>query len=121
EDRARRHGTVLGAKLASLTTDIPWWRWLPLPWRHWSVVLRADAGDQVPEHLPPRGAAVVATGSRPTWIAFDCPCRKRHRVMVNVDPSRSPRWSILSERPLTVSPSIHFMDARYRCHYWIRR
>ncbi len=96
---------------------IRWWRWLPAPWRKWEVILVVDAADEIPPRLPPKGAAVVGSMRHPKWIAFDCPCRRRHRIMVNLDPSRSPCWKLYSDRPLTLSPSIDDRTSDRRCHF----
>jgi hypothetical protein len=99
---------------------IRWWQWLPWPQRRWRVVTGVDAGDEVPERLPPRGVVLVGDVARPTWIAFDCPCGRGHRLMVNLDPARRPRWRIESLRPLSIRPSIDDITSDRRCHFFIR-
>ncbi len=101
-------------------SSIRWWEWLPLPWRSWRVVGLVEAGDEVPDRLPTRGAVLVGTAARPTWIAFDCPCRAGHRLMVNLDPHRRPAWRIVSMKPLTIRPSIDDVSAERRCHFVVR-
>lgn len=83
-------------------------------------MLHVEAGDEVPDRLPFRGAALVGSESSPKWVAFDCPCKSGHRLMVNLDSSRRPRWSIVQSKPLTLKPSIDSMDRGRRCHYWLR-
>lgn len=97
-----------------------WWQWLPWPWRRWRVVARVNAGDEVPEHIPPRGVVLVGSDSHPTWIAFDCPCGQDHRLMVNLDTARRPAWRIESLRPLSIRPSIDDITSQRRCHFFIR-
>jgi Family of unknown function (DUF6527) len=55
-----------------------------------------------------------------SWIAFDCPCGRRHRIVLNLSPMRRPRWRVTVEAPLTIVPSIDSAEGRTRCHYWIR-
>lgn len=99
---------------------IGWWHWLPLPWRRWRVVGRVDAGDEVPDRLPPKGVVLVGTSERPTWVAFDCPCRRGHRLMVNLNKARQPAWHVESLRPLSIRPSIDNITQQQRCHFFIR-
>jgi Family of unknown function (DUF6527) len=93
--------------------------WLPSR-RNFRVITVVDAADEIPEHLPSRGATLVGTAERPTWIAFDCPCEAHHRVMLNLDRSRRPAWAIASTSRLTISPSIDERRPGKRCHYFIR-
>lgn len=90
------------------------------PRRRFRVVAVVDAADEIPERLPAMGAALVGTRARPTWIAFDCPCDEHHRVMLNLDPSRRPAWSVVSTSPLSVRPSIDEWRGDKRCHYFVR-
>lgn len=99
---------------------ISWWDWLPLPWRKWRVVLRVDAGDQIPERIPRGGAVLVAPEESPTWIAFDCPCRQHHRVMLNLERQRHPYWTVDTIRPLSISPSIDDVTRDRRCHFFVK-
>lgn len=96
---------------------ISWWQRLQLPWRRWRVVTRVDAGDEVPEELPARGIVLVGPPNNPTWAAFDCPCRRGHRLMVNLDPSRHPSWRILTTKPITLRPSVDDITPERRCHF----
>lgn len=102
-------------------TRIPWWRWIPLPWRRWGIVLLVDAADEVPARLPQAGTVLVGAASRPSWVAFDCPCGRGHRVMLNLDRRRQPYWLVKQARPLTLSPSVDDLTAGNRCHYWVQR
>jgi hypothetical protein len=94
--------------------------WLRLPWLRWRAVGRVDAADELPEHLPRRGVMLVGPQAKPTWAVFDCPCRQRHRIMLNLDASRRPRWQVTNLAPLTVAPSIDAITATRRCHFWVR-
>lgn len=98
--------------------NISWWQWFP--WRPWRVVATVDAADDVPATLPPRGAVLVGSTAYPKWLAFDCPCRTNHRVMISLDPRNRPCWRATVGKRLTVSPSIDALQGRRRCHYFIR-
>lgn len=97
---------------------ISWWQWLPLPGRKWRIVLCVETGDLIPDRLPGRGVVVVCP-AEPTWVAFDCPCGKGHRVMLNLNTARYPRWTIKQHKPLTLSPSIDDEAAGRRCHFFL--
>src|SRR6266542_3670497 len=94
-----------------------WWQSLPLPWRRWKVVDEVASGGDVPAKLPRRGAAIVIASGEPTWLAFDCPCRRGHRVMLNLSASRNPWWKVQDYDPLTVWPSIDDETLERRCHF----
>ena len=106
--------------MAGIKSLITWWQSLPLPWRDWRVVGRVGAGDEVPGKLPNRGVVIVGTPGRESWAAFDCPCRRGHRLMVNLDKSRRPAWNIDSVKPLTIRPSIDNVYSQGRCHFTLR-
>lgn len=105
--------------MGDMTNRIKWWEWLPLPWRKWRIVLLADAGDEIPDRLPWKGAVLVSPDGRPVWLAFDCPCGRNHRVMLNLHPVRQPYWTVTSHEPLTMSPSVDDKVAGRRCHYFL--
>jgi hypothetical protein len=79
-----------------------------------------ESADDIPERLPRTGAVVVGPRTRPKWIAFDCPCRSGHRIMLNADKARSPYWTITVQGPLTIAPSIDYFHSKRRCHYFVR-
>jgi hypothetical protein len=99
---------------------IHWWRWLPLPWKTWKVLLRVEEADDVPDRLPVCGAVIIGEPSHPKWLAFDCPCNQGHRVMLNLDGRRRPAWRVDRLRPLTIAPSIDDVTTVRRCHFFIR-
>ena len=79
-----------------------------------------ESAVDVPEDLPYRGAAmVVFRRGEPGWLVFDCPCARQHRVMLNLDPERYPRWKALDLDPLTIQPSVDHLSNSSRCHYFI--
>ena len=113
----RCHITILGAGVDGLKG---WLERLPLPWRRWRVTHLVESADDVPECLPYRGAALVMFGvGKPGWLVFDCPCAYSHRVLLNLDPERQPRWQTLSLDPLTIHPSVDDLSNSSRCHYLI--
>ncbi len=92
-----------------------WWQARrPGPWRIGVVVAEAD---QIPVTMSRYEATLVAPHGLPKWLAFDCPCERGHRIMLNLDPARSPRWKVIRQRPLTLSPSIDVDSYGQRCHY----
>lgn len=98
---------------------VSWWQWMPLPWRKWRLVGRVEAGDEVPDRLPRKGVVLVGPAERPTWAAFDCPCGRGHRLMVNLDKTRRPAWRVESLRPLSIRPSVDDITKGRRCHFFI--
>jgi hypothetical protein len=96
---------------------ISWWQWLPI-WR-WRIVGLVEDADEVPSRLPRRAVVVVGSASFPKWLAFDCACGRKHRILLNADPGRRPAWRLVQTDPLNIAPSIDYRGAR-RCHYFIR-
>ena len=103
-----------------MTGPLTWWRSLPLPWRRWRVAEHVAAADEVPQRLPYRGVVLVGPRHAPTWLVFDCPCRTGHRLMVNLDRTRPPFWTIELQRALSIHPSIDDITPERRCHFIIR-
>ena len=106
--------------MAPVRRAIAWWRSLPLPWRRWRVIARVGAGDEIPDRLPHNGAVLVGPPGCATWVVFDCPCRRGHRLIVNLNKSRCPFWSIYSLKPLSIRPSIDDITPQRRCHFVLR-
>ena len=100
---------------------VTWWRWLPLPWRTWKVVLSVAEADEIPDQIAARGAVIVGSAAGPKWLAFDCPCRRHHRVILNLSPSRRPVWRVLTKSPLSLIPSVDEISDGQRCHYVLQR
>lgn len=97
-----------------------WWNRRPHAGGKLRVVRNVAAADEIPDSLPPQGAVLVGSTENPTWVAFDCPCADRHRVMLNLDRRRRPTWTVKSSKPLTLHPSIDELRDQKRCHYFIR-
>jgi hypothetical protein len=100
--------------------NISWWQWVPVPGRSWRIVQIVEAADELPKRLPRNAAVLVGSYDKPKWLAFDCPCRIGHRVMLNLDPGRRPHWKIADKKKLTVSPSVDWNNSGRVCHYFIR-
>lgn len=97
---------------------ISWWQWLPI--FGWRIVGRVEAANDIPEKLPRNAVVLVGDPQRLKWLAFDCPCRTGHRIMVPLDQAAKPHWSIARENPLTVSPSFDSRMKNRNCHFFIR-
>jgi len=99
---------------------VDWISWLPFP--RWRVVRIASSADEIPETLPRNGAVLVCDGGPPKWIAFECPCRTGHRIMLNTDQRRYPAWRVdlTSLDRLTIAPSISANSTKRYCHYFVR-
>jgi hypothetical protein len=80
-----------------------------------------DSADDIPKKLPHNGVVLVGEMTSPKWMAFDCPCRGGHRIMLNADKIRWPYWIVQALKPMTISPSIDSKEAEKRCHYFIRK
>jgi hypothetical protein len=99
---------------------ICWWHWIPWPWKRWRIVATVTAGDEIPDRLPGKAAVLVSAGTSPTWVAFDCPCGRGHRIMLNLNRNRKPHWSLGLPRCLTLSPSVDDLARDRRCHFFMR-
>ncbi len=95
-----------------------WWRavWPFSPWR---IVAEVDAADEVPDRLPRKGAVLVGSRQHPKWIAFDCPCGARHRILLPLDARQRRHWRLRPGARLTLWPSIDAIEGARRCHYFI--
>ena len=97
---------------------VPWWQWIPF--RRWRIVATIEAADEIPERLPARGAVLVGSFEQPKWLAFDCPCKTGHRIIVTLDRGHRPHWKIVSPNKLSILPSIDYCGPGRQCHYFIR-
>lgn len=100
---------------------ISWWQWITFPGRKWRIVTTVDAADEIPERLPAHGVVLVGSLEHPKWIAFDCPCKSGHRIIVALDRAYSPHWRITSIKKLSITPSIDYCGTGRRCHYFITK
>jgi hypothetical protein len=100
------------------TKLIGWWQWLPFqPWR---IVAVVESAPDVPAVLPRNAAVLVGTRQHPKWIAFDCPCRTGHRILITLDERHKPHWRLMRTARLTLHPSVDSQTNARRCHYFIR-
>ena len=97
---------------------VPWWRWLPR--RHYAIVSTASAADLIPERLPRKGLAIVDDGRGPSWIALDCPCRCRHRLLISLSDHIRPCWHLTAEPRPSLAPSVDVIEDGRRCHFWLK-
>lgn len=102
---------------ASLEVRLPWRAWLPR--RRYRVVATVEAADLVPDRLPRRGLVIVNGGRGPSWLAFDCPCGNRHRLLLSLNVSRRPHWRLDNPSRPSLQPSIDSGDGGRRCHFWL--
>lgn len=104
----------------AVSIKIRWWQWLPF--QRWRIVGAVESADDIPDRLPHNAAVLVSSAGYDKWIAFDCPCAQRHRIMLNLDASRYPNWRMHQKDhgPLTLSPSVNYYDGVRRCHFFIR-
>lgn len=86
----------------------------------WRIVECVEEADLVPERLPRNGAVLVGHLGLAKWLVFDCPCRRGHRVMLNLVHTRRPFWRVIDKLSLTVTPSVDVEVDGARCHYLIR-
>ena len=107
--------------MASMKKLLSWLRPLTLLWRPWTIVGYVGAADEIPDQLPAKGVILVGAEDNPTWAALDCPCRRGHRLMVNLDRFRLPVWTIDSIKPLTIRPSIDDITSDRQCHFVVHR
>ena len=96
---------------------IPWREWIPR--RFWRIVAVVGAADEIPETLPAKCAVLVGTPLHPKWLAFDCPCKTGHRILVTLDTRHHPHWRIIDTDKLSILPSIDYWSTERRCHYMI--
>ena len=94
-----------------------WWHWLPR--RRYAVVGSVDAADLVPDRLPRKAMVVVAGSSGPSWVAFDCPSPRRHRLLIPHAQTSHPRWQLTASRRPSLRPSVDITEDRRQCHFWV--
>lgn len=92
-----------------------WSEWLRRG--RWKVVARVSEADEIPATIPAQGAVLVGSRGQAKWLAFDCPCGRGHRILLNLDSAHRPTWTVYDQRGLTVWPSIDSRQAGYRCHF----
>ena len=101
-----------------------------LRFRLWRLEATVADMDDVPLHIRARRAVLVGAPRHQKWLVFDCPCGIGHRIILNLDRSRQPAWTLRVSKSgaLTLHPSVNYRDDRRVCHYilsngriaWIR-
>jgi hypothetical protein len=97
-----------------------WWKRFTQRCRSLHVSGRVNASDMVPESLTKREVVLVGNPGNETWAVFDCPCRKGHRLMLNLHKERHPLWRIACYKPLSIWPSIHATTRGRECHFFLK-
>jgi hypothetical protein len=102
---------LIGALVRRVTVAV----WPPHFRRVTYVAEMADVPDQLARHV----MMVVGSRERPKWAVFECPCRRRHRVLLNLQPRQYPSWKLSVDhgRP-TIWPSVDVRGLT-RCHYFV--
>jgi hypothetical protein len=96
---------------------LSWWERRPR--RRYRIVASVAAADLVPERLPRKALVTVETDHGPAWLAFDCPCRRRHRLLIPLAPGKRPHWVLTGSKSVSLHPSVDSHDAGERCHFWL--
>jgi hypothetical protein len=83
-------------------------------------IVRYTELPDLPTDLDRHALAVCGPPDAPKWAAFECPCGRGHRIVVNLRAERSPRWRLGdADGPgLSLWPSID-SHAEVRCHFWL--
>ena len=91
------------------------------PRRRWRLTGAVADVDEVPSRLPAQRCVLVGSRSHPKWLAYDCPCERGHRVLLNLDRTRRPFWTLRVSwlGRVTVSPSIADRGRKEPCHYFL--
>lgn len=88
--------------------------------KHLHIVALVAKPSQVPDELPTNAAILTGPSlNSPRWILFDCPCRRGHRVMLNLSGAERPVWRYKGLRKLSLQPSVDDLTLD-RCHYFVR-
>ena len=89
----------------------------------WRITATVSDIDEVPARIRARRAFLVANETRHKWLVFDCPCGAGHRILLNLDRSRRPFWTLLllESRRFTLRPSVAYRDGHRSCHYFLSK
>jgi hypothetical protein len=104
-------------KTAGKRSFATWRGWFPF--RRYRIVDTVPAADLIPMQIPRRGLVVVEGNEGPAWVAFDCPCRSRHRLMVRLSRTAHPHWTLDTRGQVSLRPSIDSTQEGVRCHFWL--
>lgn len=64
---------------------------------------------------------VVVGDTAPSWLAFDCPCRHRHRLLIPLSTRKKQHWQLTNWRKPSLYPSVDSIHNASRCHFWLDR
>jgi hypothetical protein len=95
-----------------------WWARHRPRWRY-CIAGSVDAADLLPDLLPKKALVVVENDERATWVAFDCPCKRRHRLLIPLSTSKQPHWKLRRDKRPSLTPSVDSHDGVQRCHFWL--
>lgn len=91
------------------------------PTRPRTLRLRQHLDMPAREALHAHELVVVGPADHPKWLTFPCPCGCGEPLLLSLNPSRRPRWSVTADargRP-SVWPSVRRTDGCLS-HFWIR-
>ncbi len=95
------------------------WRRQGLTTPRITKVRTCESASQLPTRLPRR--TVTVAGSPPAWAVMECPCGTGHRLMIRIRPhQRATTWQLTDDHGITMKPSIDYITAERRCHFWLR-
>jgi hypothetical protein len=105
-----------------LTAAVRGWRRLRLTRARYPRTRQVDSVDDLPTTPPPRTVFFVGASSRPKWLALDCPCGRGHQILLSLQVTHRPRWTLtVRDNVATVAPSIDRRDGAHRCHFWLEQ
>ena len=76
---------------------------------------------EVPVRLRWTETVLVGPTDSPAWLAFDCPCRHAHRVLLSLDADNRPAWHLDAGDLVNLSPSVDQVSEVGRCHYFVHQ
>jgi hypothetical protein len=84
-------------------------------------VLVFQSGEATPKHLSHTDMVLIRSGTRDKWLRFACPNGCGGTVMLDLSPTRQPRWSLdmHTDGTITVYPSV--VNRECGAHFLIRR
>lgn len=97
-----------------------WWaRWRRR--RAFSGAVFVSSRSDLPSRLQPDRIYIVGDLPHAKWASFMCPCRKGHRLDVNLMYTQTPRWTLLvgNDSKVTLKPSVWVQDHTCASHFWI--
>lgn len=88
--------------------------------RHYSSIKYVERVSDLPEKLRNNIYLVRRNGDL-LWVVMDCPCRKNHRITINLMSAREPHWTVKFQgKEVTLFPSLWF-KGECESHFWVKR